>query len=453
MKTETWSSRTTFLFATISCSVGLGNLWRFPYVAGENGGGAFVLVYLFFVFSIGVPLVMAELAIARRGHASPVATTAAISAEESGHSRWQIIGWMSVLAPLLALGFYSVVGGWSLDYLLQAASGAFVDADADRAGKLFANVLASPLRMIASLSIMVVSVAIVVGSGLSRGIEQIAKFMMPALFALLFSLAIYSNIVGDSARAWDFMFNTDFSKLSANGILIALGQSLFSIAVGTGALLAYGAYLSDDISIPQAAWAIGLADTFAALLAGLVIFPIVFGSGLDAGEGPGLIFVTLPLAFSVMPAGQFVAALFFLLVFLAAFTSGLGMMEPFVSWAEERKTLSRPKAALLTGALVWVLGLAAVFSFNIWKDFTPLDMIEQLRGLTVFSILDYVVSNFMLPFNALLIALMAGWAINSVRMRQDIGIKSDFAWRAWQLSTRLLAPIAVTCVFLFNILG
>lgn len=451
MKTEAWSSRATFLFATISCSVGLGNLWRFPYVAGENGGGAFVLVYLLFVFTIGVPLVMAELAIARRGHASPVATTAAVSREERGHGRWQIIGWMSILAPLLALSFYSVVGGWSLDYLIQAASGAFAGADAGMAAGLFGQVLASPARMLTSFTIMVVAVAWVVGSGIGRGIERISRFMMPALFTLLVGLAVYANVVGDSQAAWQFLFNADFSRLTANGVLIALGQSLFSLAVGTGALLAYGAYLPNRISIPGAAWTLGIADTGAALLAGLVIFPIVFASGLDAGEGPGLIFVTLPVAFSAMPAGQLVAALFFLLVFFAAFTSGLGMMEPFVSWAEERPGLTRPRAALLTGALVWVLGLAAVFSFNLWKDFTPLDMIPQLQGRTVFSILDYVVSNFMLPFNALLIALLAGWAINAPRMRADIGIQSDHAWRAWQVSTRILAPLAVTCVFLFNL--
>ncbi|MCZ6831176.1 MAG: sodium-dependent transporter [Gammaproteobacteria bacterium] len=451
MKTEFWSSRLTFLFATISCSVGLGNLWRFPYVAGENGGGAFVLVYLFFVLSIGVPLVMAELAIARRGQRSPVATTALISQEESGHSRWQLIGWLSIFAPLLALSFYAVVGGWSLDYFLQAAAGRFTGIDATGAESLFARLLASPVRMLLSFSLMIAAVALVVGSGIHNGIERISKFMMPALFLLLVLLAVYANFVGDAGRAWDFLFNPDFSKLTANSILIALGQSLFSIAVGTGALLAYGAYLPRTVSIPGAAWAIGLADTLAAILAGLVIFPIMFASGLDAAEGPGLIFVTLPLAFSEMPGAAVFGALFFLLVFFAAFTSGLGMMEPFVSWAEERPGLSRARAATLTAGLVWVLGLAAVFSFNLWQDFTPLDMIPQLQGRTVFSILDYVVSNFVLPVNALLIALLTGWVINAKRMREDVGIESDHWWQIWQLSVRVLAPLAILCVFLLNL--
>jgi len=451
LKTESWSTNTTFLFATISCSVGLGNLWRFPYVAGENGGGAFVIVYLAFVLVIGIPLIMAELAIARRGHSSPVATTALVSRQESGHSRWQVIGWLSILAPPLALSFYSVVGGWSLDYLLLAAGGSFTGVDGARATAIFNSILDSPPRMLISFSLMVLSVSLVVSSGIRKGIERAARFMMPALFSLLAVLAVYACTVGDAAAAWAFMFRADFSSLTPSGVLIALGQSLFSIAVGTGALLAYGAYLPRDVSIPAAAWTIGLADTLAALMAGLVIFPIVFASGLDAGEGPGLIFVTLPVAFSEMWGGQWFAALFFLLVFFAAFTSGLGMMEPFVSWAEERPGWNRRRAALGTGLLVWVLGLAAVFSFNLWKNFTPLDFIPQLAGRTVFSILDYVVSNFILPFNAMLIALLAGWAINARRMREDIGIVSGTSWLIWCTSIRFLAPVAVFSVFLFNL--
>lgn len=451
MKSEAWSSRTAFLFATISCSVGLGNLWRFPYIAGENGGGAFVLVYIAFVLLIGIPLIMAELSLARRGHSSPVATTAMLSQEESGHRRWQVIGWLSALGPLLALSFYAVIGGWSLDYLISAALGRFQAMNGPQAEALFGELLADPGRMILSYSLMLAAVIYVVGRGLHQGIEKFSKVLAPALFLLLILLAIYANVVGDAGRAWSFLFNPDFSRLTADSILMALGQSLFSISVGTGALLAYGAYLPPTISVPGTAWAIGLADTAAALVAGLVIFPIVFASGLDAGEGPGLIFVTLPLAFSEMPGGTFFGALFFLLVFFAAFTSGMGMMEPFVSWAEERSWLGRPVAAVLTGLIVWLLGLAAVFSFNLWKDFTPLDMIPQLEGRTVFSILDYVVSNFVLPINALLIALFAGWVVNARRMYSDIGFHRRGAEQAWSFSVRYLAPLAVCLVFFFNL--
>lgn len=412
-----------------------------------------MLVYLGFVLFIGVPLVMAELAIARRGRSSPVTTIALVAEAESGSRGWQSIGWMSVLGPLLALSFYAVVGGWSLDYLVKAATADFSNASSEQAQQMFATLLDSPLRMIASFSLMIVGVAFVVGTGLRRGIEKVATFMMPALAVLLISLAVYANIVGSSAQAWQFLFDADFSKLTSEAVLMALGQSLFSIAIGTGALLAYGAYLPDYVSIPRAAWTIALADTAAALIAGLLIFPIVFASDLDASEGPGLIFVTMPLAFAQMPGAQVVGPMFFLLVFFAAFTSGIGMLEPFVSWAEERSGLDRRKAVSVTAVLVWLLGLAAVFSFNIWKDFTPLDMIPQLEGRTVFSILDYGVSNVILPINALLIALFAGWAINSSNMRRDIGLEQNLGWYLWQFSIRILAPVAVLSVFLFNLVG
>ena len=452
MKTERWSSRATFLFATIGCAVGLGNLWRFPYIAGENGGGAFVLVYLGFVLMAGIPLIMAELAIARRGRSNPVATTAAISHQESGHGRWQLIGWLSILAPLLGLSFYGVVAGWSLEYLLLAADGRFTGINPGQAAALFDDVLASPGRMLFWFTLVIVSVAAVVGSGVRRGIEAASKIMMPALFILLLGLAGYACSVGDAGGAAAFLFKPDFSSLTAQGVLMAFGQCLFSLAVGTGAMLAYGAYLPPETSIPGAAWVIGLADTAAAVLAGMLIFPIVFSSGLDPGEGPGLIFVTLPMAFSEMPGGQIFASLFFLLVFFAAYTSGLGMMEPFVSWLEDRPRWNRRRAAMLTAAVVWFLGLAAVFSFNLWKNFTPLDMIPQMQGRTVFSILDYLVSNLILPINALMIALFAGWAIGSARMRKDIGIQSDLSWTLWQFSVRLLAPVAILCMFIANLL-
>lgn len=453
MKTERWSSRATFLFATIGCAVGLGNLWRFPYIAGENGGGAFVLVYIGFVLLLGIPLIMAELAIARRGHNNPVATTAAASLQASGHRRWQLIGWLSILAPLLGLSFYGVVSGWSLEYLLLASSNSFAGIDSGQAAELFTNVLASPGRMLFWFTLVIVSVAVVVGSGVRRGIEAVSKIMMPALFILLIGLAGYACTVGDAGAAVAFLFAPDFSSLTAQGVLMAFGQCLFSLAVGTGAMLAYGAYLSPDTSIPGAAWTIGLADTAASLLAGMLIFPIVFSSGLDPAEGPGLIFVTLPIAFSEMPGGQIFASLFFLLVFFAAFTSCLGMMEPFVSWLEDRAGWNRRRAALLTAVVVFLLGLAAVFSFNLWKDFTPLDMIPPLQGRTVFSILDYVTSNLILPINALMIAVMAGWVIASARMREDIGMRSDAGWAMWQLSLRFLAPVAILCVFVVNLFG
>ncbi|MEM8564333.1 MAG: sodium-dependent transporter, partial [Pseudomonadota bacterium] len=317
---------------------------------------------------------------------------------------------------------------------------------------LFDDLLASPSKMLLWFTLVIATVALVVGSGVRRGIERVSKLMMPALFFLLFGLAIYSMLIGQTSAAVSFLFKPDFSKLTAEGMLMAVGQALFSLAVGTGAILTYGAYLSTRSSITQSAWTIGFADTMAAMLAGLLIFPIVFASGLDPAEGPGLIFVTLPIAFSDMPGGVLFATLFFLLILFAAFTSGLGMMEPAVSWLEDRPGWTRQRAAVSIAAFIWVLGLGAVFSFNLWRDFTPLDFIPQMQGRTVFSILDFVTSNLVLPLNALMIALLAGLVIDQNRMRADIAMKTATAWSLWRFSMRFVAPLAITAMFIANLL-
>jgi NSS family neurotransmitter:Na+ symporter len=437
--------------AMVGASVGLGNLWRFPYIAGENGGGAFVLIYMGFILIIGVPLVMAELALGRRGHRNPVFTIGLISREESKPRFWQAIGWFSILSPLLAMTFYSVIAGWSLYYLLRAATGAFTGINGAQAGALYDNLLASPSTLIVLHSVYLAAQILVIGRGIRRGIELASKILMPVLFLLLVVLAIYACIVGDAAAGWRFLFNPDFSRLTPAGALMALGQALFSISVGTGAIITYGAYLKREISVKSAAWTLGIADTGAALLAGLAIFPIVFAAGLDAAEGPGLMFVTLPIALGAMPGGQFVATLFFALVFFAAFTSSLAMLEPFVSWLTEKTGWRRMPVSLATGASTWLVGLASVFSFNLLADFKPLSMFGFFTDKTVFSIFDFFVSNLMLPINALMIALYAGWVLASDRMHSEMDLKGAMDIAIWTVAVRYLAPVAIAAVFLFNL--
>lgn len=451
MQHETWASRTTFLFAMVGASVGLGNLWRFPYIAGENGGGAFVLVYLGFILVIGVPLVMAELALGRRGHRNPVFTLNSICDEESRPRFWSVIGWFSILSPLVAITFYSVIAGWSLYYMLRAATGAFNGIDGAQAGALFDQLLASPGTLIALHTVYLVTTIVVVGRGIQKGIELASKILMPALFVLLLVLAIYACIVGDFVAGWRFLFNPDFSRLTPTSILVALGQSLFSISVGTGAIITYGAYLKRGISVKNAAWTLGIADTVAALLAGLAIFPIVFAAGLDAAEGPGLMFVTLPIALGSMPGGQFVATLFFALVFFAAFTSSFAMLEPFVSWLTEKTGWRRFPVTVATGTITWLAGLASVFSFNLLAEFKPLSMFGFFADKTLFSISEFLVSNLMLPLNALMIALFVGWAVNAGRMHQEMDLSGRLGIELWKISVRYLAPVAIAAIFLFNL--
>ncbi|MEJ8567182.1 sodium-dependent transporter [Elongatibacter sediminis] len=448
---EHWSSRLVFLLAITGASVGLGNLWRFPYIAGENGGGAFVLVYLGFILVIGVPLIMAELALARRGASNPVATLSAVCRERGCSRIWMGIGWFSVLAPPLATTFYSVIAGWSLYYLVKSLGLGLSGLDAESATGMFEGMLADPLTLVGLHTVYLAAVVAVVGRGIRRGIEGVTKIMMPLLFVLLLVLATYAAVAGDGAAGWRFLFAPDFSALDGNVVLMALGQALFSVSVGTGAILTYGSYMTGDVSIPGAAWTLGLVDTLTALLAGLAIFPIVFAAGLQPSEGPGLMFVTLPIALGNMPGGAILGILFFLLLFMAAFTSSLAMLEPFVSWVTENRGIPRFRATVLTGLGIWAVGLTTVFSFNLLKDFKPLGGVPMLADRTVFGIIEFSVSNLMLPVNALMIALLAGWALGSRYMVERIGLQGAAGRRAWSLAARYLAPAALAAVFVFNL--
>lgn len=434
------------MFATIGASIGLGNLWRFPYVAGENGGGAFVIVYLFFVFAISIPLMMAELSLGRRGQQSPVNTLKKLCKESGASSVWYGIGWFSILAPLMALCFYSVVAGWSLDYILKAVQGSFNGISAESAGKSFDDLLASPWRLGVWYTLYIIMTVFVVSRGIKQGLEKATNIMMPALFVMIVLLVIYAHIEGEPAKAWAFMFNPDFTKLSTGAVLAALGQALFSVSVGTGALITYGAYMSQDVDIIGSSWIIAITDTCAAIFAGLAIFPIVFASGLNPGEGPGLMFVSLPVALGQMPGGYFFAIVFFVLVFFAAFSSSLAMLQPFVSWFTEHKGYKRANVAMGTGFVVWCIGISAVLSFNVLKDFSPLSFIAIYKDKNMFDILDFTVSNVMLPTNALMIALFAGWVFGRHIIREEMKMTNETAYKIWSVLVRYLSPVAVAVI-------
>ena len=448
--TKTWSSRFAFLCAVVGASIGLGNLWRFPYIAGENGGGAFIIVYLIIILLLCVPLIVAELALGRRGGKSPVMTMTSLC-REGGHSGfWKAIGWLSVISPVAGLCFYAVVAGWSLDYVFLALRGEFVSITPDHAQRQFTDLLASPGRLTLWYTLYIAATVWIIGRGVRRGIEAVTTFMLPTLFVMIIVLVVYGHVEGAPARAWQFMFNPDFSSLTWRSLLMALGQALFSITVGTGALLTYGAYLSRDMSLPGPAWMIAISDTLAALLCGLAVFTIVFASGLDPTGGPGLMFVTLPIALGGMPAGHFFSLVFFILVFFAAFTSSLAMLEPFVSYMED-KGHKRFTMSVITGSVIWLVGLSAVFSFNLIKEFKPLSFIPLYRDKNMFHIIEFSVSNVMLPLTAFLISLFAGWVISSDLLRNEMGIRNDRAFMVWRLLTRYFAPVGVGCVLVFGL--
>lgn len=444
---ESWSSERAFLLATIGAAVGLGNLWRFPFMAGQNGGGAFVLMYIGFVIFLSVPIMFAELAMGRRGHGSAIRSMRKLTIEAASGPSWLLIGWLSIVIPLLGLSFYSVVAGWSLDYILRAGMDAFAGFSGAESDNAFNELLASPWRLLIMHTIFLAASVWVVARGVGSGIEMMAKFMMPGLFAILVILALNSVFYADIEAGLTFLFEPDFAKITPSVVFMALGQAFFSVAIGVGVMITYGAYVPSNISLPNAALTIALADTAVAVLAGIVIFPLVFSHNLDPAGGPGLIFVTLPVAFGNMPGGHIVGLLFFILLAFAAFSSVLGMLEPAVSWLEEQKGFSRPKMAILTGLFGWVLGITAALSFNLWSDFKPLDFVPLVSDKGIFELLDFIVSNLLLPVNGLLIALFSGWIMSRNVLLEELGVNSKALLGYLRFVLRYVAPVVIGLIF------
>ncbi|NNF15247.1 MAG: sodium-dependent transporter [Gammaproteobacteria bacterium] len=441
-----WSSRLAFILAVTGSAVGLGNIWKFPYVTGEYGGGAFVLMYLAFVFIIGLPTMMSEILIGRRGRRNPVTTMQLVGEEESGRSAWKYVGLMGVCGGILILSYYSVVAGWAVAYIPKAASGAFVGSDAATVKSLFNTLTGDPWALLGWHSLFMGLTVFVVARGVERGLEQAVRILMPALVIMLVILLVYSIRHGDFMAAVNYMFRPNWDDISFEGALVALGQALFTLSVGMGAVMAYGAYLPEETNIGTAAITVVLADTTIAILAGLVIFPVVFGFGMAAGGGPGLIFQTLPLAFGGMPGGVVFGTVFFVLLSFAAWTSAIGLIEPAVAWANEQFSVPRSKATLAIGGLIWLIGVLSVLSFNVLKDekyHTPLG--------TLFDTIEFITSNVMLPLGALLIVIFAGWVMCRNSTSDELKMGSGLRYDMWRFAARYIAPIAVIAVFLHSL--
>ena len=439
-----WSSRMAFVLAVTGSAVGLGNIWKFPYIAGQNGGGAFVLVYLVCVVVIGMPVMMSEILIGRRGRRNPVATMELLGKEEGHSGKWRLVGSMGVLAGILILSYYSVIAGWTLAYIVKSASGVFAGASADAVGAEFSNFVGD-WRLIGLCHTVFMALAVfVVARGVERGLEQAVRFMVPALLFLMIVLLVYSMNSGYFGEGVAFMFTPDFDKLTWNSVLAALGQAFFTLSIGMGAIMAYGAYLPEETSITGASASVVIADTSIAILAGLAIFPLVFANNLDPADGPGLVFYTLPLAFGQMPGGVFFSTIFFVLLAFAAWTSAIGLMEPAVAWIVERFSKTRAQATVMIGLTIWFIGLGSVLSFNVLSDVT------FLAG-TIFDNVDYLTSNIMLPLGGLLIVLFAGWVMARNSTSDELH-SSGILFKFWRVLARFVAPIGILLVLINAVL-
>ncbi|MBM7456688.1 NSS family neurotransmitter:Na+ symporter [Oceanisphaera litoralis] len=441
-----WSSRFAFIMAAVGSAVGLGNIWKFPYIVGENGGGAFVLVYLACIAVIGLPIMIAEVMLGRRAGHSPIGTMAAVARAEGRSRGWQGVGIMVTLTAFIILSFYSVIAGWTLPYILRAVGGGFSGIAAEESGALFDGLLASPGQLLLWHTVVMGLTVLVSAGGVRHGLERVITKLMPALFVLLLILVGYAMTSGHFGEAVTFLFKPDFSALTAEAVLVALGHAFFTLSLASGAMMAYGAYLKKEVPIVRTSITVALLDTGVALLAGLAIFPIVFAYGLAPGEGPGLIFVTLPVAFGQMPGGSFFATLFFVLLLFAAWTSSISMLESLVSYLNE-KGVSRVKAAVGGGLVAWLVGITTVLSLNDWSGFAPLGMFERFEGKTLFDLYDYLTANIMMPLGALLTAIFVGWKMKPEHSAVELG-----RWhRLWFPVVRYLSPIAVLIVFYFNL--
>lgn len=435
-----WSSRWVFVLAATGSAVGLGNIWRFPYVTGENGGGAFVLVYLACVALVGLPIMASEILLGRRGRRSPIIAMRELAREEGLSTAWSGVGAMGVFAGFLILSFYSVVAGWSLAYIFYIAGGVFNGASSADSENIFAALTGSAGELTAWHAAFMAMTMFVVARGVSAGLEQAVKLLMPALFAILVVMVLYAGATGDIGAALRYLFEPDFSKLTGASVLAALGQAFFSLSLGMGSIMIYGSYLPEDASIGQTTVIVGVADTLVALLAGVAIFPIVFGYGLAPGQGPGLVFVSLTIAFGHMPGGQLFGALFFVLLTVAAWTSAISILEPVVAWLVEALRWTRLKACLIAGALVWLLGIGSLLSFNHWADFTP-------GGRNFFDWAEFISTSILLPLGGLLIAIFAGWRLSLASSMDEFGVGAAPSYRAWLGLTLFVAPVGVAIVF------
>lgn len=447
-----WSSRFAFLMASVGFAVGLGNIWRFPYVTGENGGAAFVLVYLACAFGIGAPILIAEMLIGRRGLGSPTTAVARVAAESGKSKHWQWVGGMGLVAAYTIEIVYAVVVGWVLWYLFKAINTGFVGFDGAVADAEFAAVLDDSLGMLAWTLVGLGITGLIVYAGVKNGIERAVIVLMPLMFLLLAGLAVYNYFmpaydsqVHGFSQAITWLFTPDFSKIGFATVLAAIGQAFFSLGVAMAGMMVYGAYLPKSISITRSVLIIVMVDTAVALLAGLVVFPVVFHNGLDPAVGAGLIFQTLPVGFAQMPGGHGFSILFFLMLSVAGITSMVGLVEAVNSWVEERFAMPRHKSALLVVGSIAAFSVLSILSYNVIGDWT-------VEGKNFNDVMDYFSNQILLPLGGLLIAIFAGWAMTPEATRDELKTASTYSHDIWRFLIRYVVPPAVAVIFVMGVI-
>jgi NSS family neurotransmitter:Na+ symporter len=439
-------------------------------MTAENGGGAFVMIYVLSVIFLALPIMAAEILIGKRGKQNPVNSLRTLSSEASYYfkkqsdellnrtikvkksfedneifSNWELVGWMGILAGILILSFYSVIAGWTISYIFKSLTGSFVLITAAGSSAKFESFISDPEKLILWHTIFMILTCFIVSKGIKSGIEKAIKFLIPGLFIILLGLAIYSSTLEGFSDAMNYFFIIDLDKINSSVVLSAMSMAFFSLSIGMGSLMVYGSYLPDDTSIFQVSSAVAFADTLVAILAGIIIFPIVFTYNLDpSSAGPGLIFQTLPIAFGAMDYGIFISTAFFILLFFAAITSSISLIEPAITFVVEKFSISRLYATNLLGSLTWVLGIFTVLSFNDLSTFT-------IFGMTIFDNLDYLTSKIMLPLGGLLMALFVGYVMNKAIVKNELNANQSII-DTWFMIIKVFSPILLIIIFIQGIL-
>lgn len=459
-----WSSRAAFVLAATGSAVGLGNLWRFPTEAGMNGGGAFVFFYILFVALIAAPLLLSETLIGRHGQRSTIGSAAYLARQSGASPAWSALAVVGLIANTLILTFYGVVAGWVIYFVGstgmdlfgtiaagQPLAGAYADSTVEGISLLMPNLFANPGLLVAMQAIFVIMTVWIVARGVKGGIEAAAVWLMPAFFILLIAITIYAAITGDFGAALTFLFTPDFERALQPGVLSsALGQAFFSLSLGGGAMIAYGAYASRDTNMGSTSGVIAFADTSVAIIAGLAIFPIVFSVGLQPDAGPTLMFQTLPAAFHSMPGGAIVGFLFFVLAFFAALTSSVSLLEISVAWVTEKFRMTRVNAAVMMGVIVFAVGLLSALSFNILADQRPIPFVPGFENAGWFDAIDGITSRLLLPLSGLITAIFIGWVADRKLVNAETGLSGPVLV-AWRFLIAWVCPLAVAAILVIGL--
>ena len=441
-----WGSRFGFILAASGSAIGLGNIWKFPYIVGENGGGAFVLIYLICIFIIGTPIMLAEFTLGRKTNLNPVGAFHSLKP----NSAYTSIGYMGVLAGFLILSFYGVVGGWTFAYVVKSVTGSVLSFTSPKeAGVFFGNFISNTGETLLYHALFMGLCIAIVLRGVHGGIERACKILMPTLVLFLFLLMIRSLTLDGAMEGVGFYLNPDFSKISVNTVLIALGQAFFSLSLGMGCMITYGSYLSEKENLTSSTVYVVMFDTLIALLVGMVIFPAVFAMGLEPTEGPSLVFSVLPTVFTSMPMGHVVSIIFFTLLAIAAITSGISLLEVVVAYFIDQRGWQRKKAVIIVGSSIFAFGIPSGLSFGAMAEL-------KLVGMTFFDHVDNIASNYLLPLGGMLTAIFVGWVWGTNNAHIEIEKhknKFNFPWaQCWEFLIRYITPVAVGIVFLAKVL-